>query len=548
MRLSVAVGLAALLLVAAPASAAPADVAGTAALPFHLAGDHRAEGTGEYLVTGAAGTFEATLAGTGGTLFRVQHRAFGLNSDDPQAQVLWHQRVDRLPLPLAGASLTLTGREPSFQLLATGAGALAAPTGDLLVGTLVDDRTVDAEAVPPVSLTLSDGTPPFSQTIPAGRFAARDNAGTLTLDGPLQMFVSGGTLRYVGADGQATDIQAGFRTERRPGSVYNPIDGSWMGPKDHEEYVQEYLVADGAGRLTATHAGQPATFHLAAPQLQVSGSATLPAMRGTVQVHDAEGDVVHRLDGQELLLEGRMALRLTPADGTHANVQGSGDVVKVAYGAVAAAYDWTTAIAAVGLGALVLAALGWVAVQGKALLGLGGAGGLVAGYARVHGDEVLEHPGRSEVYERVKAYPGVSFVQLQEALGMGASTLNYHLRVLEKNGYVTPVRDGRYLRFFDRRSGHYSQNRKFAVSALRNPTTAAMARHIREHPGVSQSDLAQAFDVTPSTVCWHMARLAGAGLVQKQRDAQRTRYFVGEGWAQLPADEQARQATVVATA
>lgn len=539
-------GLAALLLLAAPASAAPADVAGSAALPFQFTGDHSAQGTGEYLVTGNAGLLEVELAGVGGTAMRVQHRAFGLDSRDPEAQVLWHQRVDRLPLPLDGARISLSAREPAFQILAAGTGAMAASTGDLLLGTLAADRVVDAEAVPPVSLSLSDGTPGFSQAIPAGRFAARSVAGTLTLDGDLEMFVSGATLRYTAADGSVLDIPAGFRTERRQGSIYNPLDGTWMGPGSHDEYVQEYLVVEGAGRLVARHAQQPATFHLAAPQVQVAGTAVLPAMRGTVTVHDADGDVVHELAGQQLLLEGRVALRATGATGDRADVRGSGDVVRVAYGAVAAAYDWTTAITAVGLGAVVLAALGWVAAQGKTLLGLGGAGGLVAGYARVAGDEVLEHPGRSEVYERVKAYPGVSFVQLQEALGMGASTLNYHLRVLEKNAYVTPVRDGRYLRFFDRRSGHYSQNRKFAVSALRNPTTAAMARHIREHPGISQSDLAQAFEVTPSTVCWHMARLAGAGLVQKQRDAQRTRYFVGEGWAQLPADEQARQAAPVA--
>ncbi|MEA3190013.1 MAG: hypothetical protein QOD77_595 [Thermoplasmata archaeon] len=538
-------GLAALLLLAAPASAAPADMAGSAALPFQFTGDHRAQGSGEYLVTGNAGLLEMELLGDGGTAMRVQHRAFGLDSSDPEAQVLWHQRVDRLPLPLAGAKVALAGRDPAFQLLATGTGDLAATTGDLLLGTLAQDRVVDAEAVPPVSLTLSDGTPAFSQAIPAGRFAARSAAGTLTLDGALQLFVSGATLRYTAPDGSVLDIPAGFRTERRQGSVYNPLDGTWMGPGSHDEYIQEYLVVEGAGRLVARHAHQAATFHLAAPQMQVTGTATLPAMQGTVTVHDAEGDVVHTLAGQRLELEGRVTLRATEAAGDRADVRGSGDVVRVAYGAVAAAYDWTTAITAVGIGAVVLAALGWVAVQGKALLGLGGAGGLVAGYARVAGDDVLEHAGRSEVYERVKAYPGVSFVQLQEALGMGASTLNYHLRVLEKNTYITPVRDGRYLRFFDRRSGHYSQNRKFAVSALRNPTTAAMARHIREHPGVSQSDLAQAFEVTPSTVCWHMARLAGAGLVQKQRDAQRTRYFVGEGWAQLPADEQARQAVQV---
>jgi len=102
------------------------------------------------------------------------------------------------------------------------------------------------------------------------------------------------------------------------------------------------------------------------------------------------------------------------------------------------------------------------------------------------------------------------------------------------------------LRFFDRTSGSYAGAKKMAVSALRNETSAAIAKHIRDHPGVAQCDLATAFGVTPSTVTWHINRLAGQGLVQKAREAQHTRYYIGEAWAQLPLEEQARQAPVAA--
>jgi DNA-binding transcriptional ArsR family regulator len=218
------------------------------------------------------------------------------------------------------------------------------------------------------------------------------------------------------------------------------------------------------------------------PTITVDGTARLPNMTGTVTVTDKEATTTHSLDGQDLTVAGRF--RFTPvagdADGKGTTVEGTGDYTTVAYGVVDAHYDWATTIAAVGLGAAVLAAIGWVALNGKTLLGIGGSG-LIAGYARVHGDEILEHPGRAEVYERVKAFPGVNFVQLSEQVDFGTSTLNYHLRVLEKNGFVTSVRDGRYLRFFDRKSGHYSNQKKFQVSALRNHR-AAHPRQPRSRP------------------------------------------------------------------
>ena len=101
---------------------------------------------------------------------------------------------------------------------------------------------------------------------------------------------------------------------------------------------------------------------------------------------------------------------------------------------------------------------------------------------------------------------------------------------------------GRYLRFFDRQAGTYSGAKKVQVSALRNSQTAAMARHIRDHPGIAQRDLAAAFGVTASTVNWHMTRLQAAGLVERQRDAHFTRYYLSQGWSQLPASEMERLA------
>lgn len=543
--------LAGLLLVSVPAMAEVGTLHGRAALPVTLSGHHETTGTGSFLTVGNDGQLAFQLQGQVEAT-RVIHRAFGfVNSQDPQLEVLWSQQTERIPVPMAGATIALADRLANFQLYAShGTMTLTDAAGaQALLGGLSEAKTLTETFQRPVSIDLATTGDAYEATIPAGDYQARATAGHAATTGAFELFVTGAKLLYTTPDGKASEIPAYFRTEDRPGALYNPVDGTWFGVGTHKEYIQESLLVTAKdGSFVADFAGVPGTLYAAAPSIAVDGQASFPAFTGTVQVQSSDATTTHALHGEALQIAGRFTMEPTALarESTATDLDGHGDLTTVSYGAVSAHYPWAT-LTAVGFGAIAIAAIAWAAANGKAAIG--GGLGLVAGYARVHGDEVLEHPGRGEVYERVKAAPGVNFVQLSDQVAFGASTLNYHLRVLERNGYITSVRDGRYLRFFDRKSGTYSGERKNQVSALRNPTSAAMARHIRENPGVAQCDLASKFEVTPSTVTWHMNRLATAGLVNKERDQAHTRYYLAQGWANLPAEEQARfQAAPVAVA
>jgi DNA-binding transcriptional ArsR family regulator len=541
--------LAALLSVPA-AFAAQGSFQGTSTPPIEFTGDVAASApSGTLHLTGADGEASLLVQGAEGKVTRIVQRSFGIvNHDDPRAEVLWSQDVDRKEYDLAGALLVLDARREEFQALVHDADVrLDAGTarGPAQLAILEHAVPVTEDLRIPLSVRVVSDEAPFRHVIPAGLYATGAEDGRATVDGSFRLFVTGATVDWVVPGSAPETFHAYFHTEEREGSVYNPLTGDWVGGGSHTEYVQEYIVVEASsGYLDLQFRGLPGAVYAERPSFTVTGEARLPATEGTVTIVEDEASTTHTLAGDDLTLAGRFTLEPTGHDPAgRTGVRGTGDFTTVTYGAVAAHYDWASTAVAVGLGALVLAGAAWVLSNAKAVLAPLG-GGAIALYARVHGDEVLEHPGRAEVYERVKAFPGVNFVQLSKAVTFGASTLNYHLRVLEKNGYITSVRDGRYLRFFDRTSGSYAGARKMAVSALRNDTTAAIAQHIRTHPGVAQCDLAAAFDVTPSTVTWHINRLAGQGLVTKARDGAHTRYYVGEGWAALPVEEQARQAAL----
>jgi predicted transcriptional regulator len=543
------------LFMALPASAAPGTVTGTSALPITLSGQHGASAAdAQFLLAGDAGQVSILLQDGTGQATRVVQRAYDIiSTTNPSSQVRWAQKVETVNLDLKGAFLTLNTRMSDFHVLAYDAAARldgGSSSVPLQLTLLPHDKDVAEHLHPPISIELVSASQPFDRTIPAGLLESSTQDGRLVIDGAFTLFISEADLSYMPATGATQDVPAHYRIETRPGTVYNPLDGTWMGVGTHNEYVQEYLLVSAtSGHMEIRFAGVAGSLFSAHPTLQAGGDggvATLPRMTGRVTVTDNEGKATsYDIKGQDLTLGGRFSLDVAqPATGSDSvPVRGDGDITTVTYGAVADHYDWSATITAVGLGALVIAGLAWI---GKAVIGPLGGTGLLAGYARVHGDEVLEHPGRAEVYERVKAGPGVSFIQLANQVTFGASTLNYHLRVLERNSYITSVRDGRYLRFFDRRSGLYSAERKFAVSALRNSTTAAIAQHIRDHPGVAQCELAEQFGITPSTVTWHINRLAGRGLVAKARDSARARYYLGDAWASLPAEERDRQMAAVA--
>ncbi|MES2155751.1 MAG: winged helix-turn-helix transcriptional regulator [bacterium] len=537
---------------AAPAMAADGTIRGHAAYPFQITGAHTVSASdGDFLLSGKGGTVTFTLKSVDGTATRVLERSYYIaDTKDPSARVLWQQKVDRRDVPLAGVALALAsdGREDAFQILAyAGPAKLVSPAGQsssLVVGANAAPVVVETPPIP-ADVALISQQEPFSYTVPAGLTSSHATVGDLQMNGAMKLFVTGA---HILSTSDASGIPAYERDEQQPGQAYDPVTNQWRGPGSHTEHIKEYLVVEAKKATFALHFSGPAGLLYAKnPAIAVDGQAVLKHMEGTVTITDKGKTTTHTLRGEDLTLGGRFTITPhdTDGDASATQVSGQGDITTVSYGSVSAHYDWATAIAAVGLGAAAIAAIAWAVANGKTILGITG-GGIVAGYARVQGDGILEHAGRAEVYERVKAFPGVNFVQLSEQVEFGTSTLNYHLRVLEKNGFVISVRDGRYLRFFDRKSGHYSSGKKLAVSALRNDKTAAIAQHIRANPGIAQCDLAEAFGVTASTVTWHINRLAGAGLVQKTRDAHRTRYFLGDGWASLPADEQVRQGVVEA--
>lgn len=175
----------------------------------------------------------------------------------------------------------------------------------------------------------------------------------------------------------------------------------------------------------------------------------------------------------------------------------------------------TTALVVVGLAAVGSAA---AVVANRPLREklLWGAAGL---YTRLARPDVLGHEDREKLYRLVESQPGIHFHALQRDLAWNTGTLTYHLRVLEKHGFMVSRRDGLYRRFY--LSGAAPRKEVFENQG---PTglRADVVEAIRNQPGISQSDLALGLGANKQTVNYHVKALERAGTIRVEKRGRDT--------------------------
>lgn len=138
----------------------------------------------------------------------------------------------------------------------------------------------------------------------------------------------------------------------------------------------------------------------------------------------------------------------------------------------------------------------------------------VAGYA-LHSGDPLEHETRSELAGAVEDNPGAYLSELAAASDASTSTVRYHLKVLEREGVLTPVKIRGKRRYFP---GDEPVDE--LAAALADDATANVLRALASVGPASVSALAEELGRDPSTVTHHLDRLQEADLVERERDGR----------------------------
>jgi predicted transcriptional regulator len=131
---------------------------------------------------------------------------------------------------------------------------------------------------------------------------------------------------------------------------------------------------------------------------------------------------------------------------------------------------------------------------------------------------------RVEIYDFIKANPGVQFRGICNQLGLSIGLAQFHLGVLKKAGLISFFRDGRYKRFFE--SNRFSNKEMKMLSLLRHDTAKNILKTVLRRKSVSHSELAHELSLTSQGLTWQMNRLEKEGIVQENKQGMKVIYSI----------------------
>lgn len=120
---------------------------------------------------------------------------------------------------------------------------------------------------------------------------------------------------------------------------------------------------------------------------------------------------------------------------------------------------------------------------------------------------------RERILEALRRAPGMNTSELRQAVGLAWATVAYHLRVLERQGFVhlQPKRRGWLCFPID-----IPVRQRGVVAALRDPDTARVLAALLEGNAMGITQLSQALGLPEHSVRSRLVHLQGSGLVVKR--------------------------------
>ena len=139
-------------------------------------------------------------------------------------------------------------------------------------------------------------------------------------------------------------------------------------------------------------------------------------------------------------------------------------------------------------------------------------------------DKILQLEARRRVFEAIKEFPGIHMRELQRKTGMALGTLRYQIRFLEKHRLIVERKQGRLVTYYPAKGGAEVDARdKKYLTILRQELPRLIVLHLMMNPHSSHGDMKAHFTVSPSTLSYHLKRLADSDIVGKDSEG---RYYV----------------------
>lgn len=141
-------------------------------------------------------------------------------------------------------------------------------------------------------------------------------------------------------------------------------------------------------------------------------------------------------------------------------------------------------------------------------------------------DDPLELDTRRRIYQYLQKFPGSHMREIGREVDIPMGTLEYHLHYLVKADLLTTRQDARYTRYFA--TGELSRREKDVLAVLRQKVPRQISAHLLLEPASSHGHLLQKFQLSASTLSFHLKKLLTAGIVSVEKQGRENLYRVVE--------------------
>ena len=127
-------------------------------------------------------------------------------------------------------------------------------------------------------------------------------------------------------------------------------------------------------------------------------------------------------------------------------------------------------------------------------------------------EDLLTLDIRRIIYQFILKNPGLHFRELVRRLNIPRSTLEYHLKYLEKKEFLIIKRDSKYNNYFI--SKDIDKREKNILQIIRIETTRNVLLYVFFMVVASQIELSKELDKHPTTINFHLKRLLKHGIIE----------------------------------
>lgn len=126
---------------------------------------------------------------------------------------------------------------------------------------------------------------------------------------------------------------------------------------------------------------------------------------------------------------------------------------------------------------------------------------------------------RQRIYDTVRRYPGIHLRGVERELGTSAALVQYHLKKLVEEKLVEALEQGGYARYYPTAKGKAARvvpKDQPILGLLREEVPLHVVLLLLDKGALTHTQLVEELGIAKSTVSYHLAKLAEAGIIERE--------------------------------